>query len=109
MATPLTDDFGLTQARAHLRTDPDDEDPMIALYMQAAMDRVEQHIQAPLLRNLADAGAPEVIGIPFSLKAAVLLFLGDLWENREASLDHKMIENHAATALMAPYRTKLGV
>jgi len=36
MATPLPDDFGLTQARAHLRLDPDDADPMVALYMQAA-------------------------------------------------------------------------
>ncbi|AMP15493.1 head-tail connector protein [Collimonas pratensis] len=109
MATPLTDKFGLAQARAHLRLDPDDDDPMIALYMEAAVDRVEQHIQAPLGRNVADVGAQEDVGIPPSLKAAVLLFLGDFWENREASFDHKMIENRAAEALMAPYRTNLGV
>jgi hypothetical protein len=109
MATPLTDDFGLTLARAHLKLDPDDADPMIAFYMQAAIGRVEQYIQAPLPRNLADAGAPDEIGIPFDLKAAVLLFLGDLWANREASFEHKIIENRAANDLMVPFRTKWGV
>jgi hypothetical protein len=109
MATPLTDDFGLTQARLHIRLDTDDSNPLVQLYIEAAIDRVEQYIQAPMSRNLADEGQPEVVGIPPSLKAAALLFLGDLWENRESSLEHKMIENPAAIALMAPYRTKLGV
>jgi hypothetical protein len=106
---PLTDDVGLAQARKHLRLDPDDTDAMVELYLQAAMDRVEQYIQAPLLRNVAAAGQPESVAIPFSLKAAVLLYLGDLWENREASVDHKLEENRAAVALMAPFRTQLGV
>lgn len=109
MPTQLTDEFGLAQARMHIRLDPDDSSPLVQLYLQAAIDRVEQYIQAPMPRNLADPGQPEVIGIPPSLKAAALLFLGDLWENRESSLEHKMIENPAAIALMAPYRTKLGV
>ncbi|MFJ9451504.1 head-tail connector protein [Herbaspirillum sp. NPDC101397] len=105
----MTDDFGLVQARAHLRLDSDDTDPMIELFMSAAIDRVEQYIGAPLMRNMAAPEQPEDPGIPFSLKAAVLLFLGDLWENREASTDALLYANASALQLMRPYRVEMGV
>jgi len=109
MLTPLTDAFGLDQARRHLRLDPDDDDPMIEDCMRAAIDRVEQFIEARLYRNMAQSDQAECIDIPPCLKAAALLYLGDLWENREAATEVKLEENPAVMNLMRPFRENWGV
>lgn len=85
----------LDQVKAHLRVEHDLDDELIALYLAAAYERVTNYIEVPM----AD---PE----PASLQAAVLLFTGDLYENREAQLEMRgsMLENKAAEALMRPFR-----
>lgn len=43
-------------------------------------------------------------GVPKSIKQAILLYIGDLWENREAQAETLLTENRTVLALLAPYR-----
>lgn len=42
--------------------------------------------------------------VPAPIKAAILLMVGDLYINREAKISNKLIPNHTAEMLLAPYR-----
>lgn len=50
-----------------------------------------------------------VTDVPAALKAAILLMVGDLYENSEASSEKTLVENPAVQRLIFPYRINLGV
>lgn len=52
-------------------------------------------------------GYADADSVPAALKAAILLIVGDLYANREASIDAKMVENRAVTRLLFPYKRVL--
>lgn len=49
-------------------------------------------------------GYADAASVPAALKAAILLIVGDLYANREAKVDAKMIENRAVSRLLFPYK-----
>lgn len=53
-----------------------------------------------------DTGSPTagVGGVPQAIKQAILLVVGDLFENREAQAEKALAENRTVIALLAPYR-----
>lgn len=87
----------LTQAKDHLRVDQSTEDTLITLYIQAAEDWISNFLNTP--------------NIPYthSVKAAALLIIGDLYENREGASEKEIKENPAVVRLLYPYREGLGI
>lgn len=47
--------------------------------------------------------------IPSEIKVAMLLIIGDMYKNREASLDKQSYVNIALDALLSPYRLEIGL
>lgn len=95
----MTAIVSLVEARAHLRAEGQSDDAMLQIYISAAIDRVTQFIGQPIPQPA-----------PPSIKAAVLLYVGDLYEHREAQVTGSPITaNPTADALLWPYRTGLGI
>ena len=84
----------LDEAKLHLRVDQDFEDDYITSLILAA----EGHVSMYLGDDLPDP-------MPASIKAAVLLLVGDLYENRERQGDRTLTEGTAYTLLLGPYRS----
>ncbi len=82
----------LQQAKQHLRVDHSDEDDLIQTYIDAAEDWIAKR-------------CGEFEELPKSLVAATLLFVGDLYENREIQFTSiKMSTSKTMETLVAPYR-----
>ena len=87
----------LAEAKQHLRVTSNDEDALIELYVGAAMDHIKKYLNRE----------PPVT---FAIKAAALLIMADLYENREAQLIGDSVnENPAVYRLLFPYRDRMGV
>lgn len=84
----------LDEAKLHMRVDHDAEDDHISGLILAA----ETHVSMYLGDALPDP-------MPAPIKAAVLLLVGDLYENRERQADRTLTEGTAYTLLLAPYRS----
>ncbi|WP_431856608.1 head-tail connector protein [Azospirillum sp.] len=92
----------LDEAKAHLRVDGADDDADITLKLEAAQDAAVQYLNRPV--PWADAAGIEV-PVPASVKAAVLLLLGDLYAIREASIVGTIhTVNPTVERLLSPYR-----
>ena len=90
MAALLT----LADVKLHCRIDTDDEDSLLGALMTAATTAVANELG---VASLDDTAAPPI-------KAAALLLVGDLYENREAQTDRQLFRNQAFDRLLAPYR-----
>lgn len=84
----------LDEAKLHLRVNHAEEDNYLLSLILAA----EGHVGVFLGDNLPDP-------MPAPVKAAVLLLVGDLYENRERQADRTLSENTAYSLLLAPYRS----
>lgn len=95
----------LTLARRHLRVMHPDDDAEIEAYLAAAETIVTEYLDREVV---ADDDEPEGNGIKVTpaITAAILLLLGDLYENREADPESKgnAVLPRAVRALLAPYR-----
>jgi hypothetical protein len=87
----------LTAIKAHLRVASDStvEDSLLAVYRDAAWDHVHAFTRYQW-GILAEA--------PASVVAAVLLLIGDLYENREAQSSAVLHENKTVERLLWPHR-----
>lgn len=97
------------QVKQHLRLSLDDdaEDGMLDLYIDAAEECVSQFLNRPIPWN-DEAG--QTVDVPKSVIAAVLLTIGDLYENREgAILGTIYTANPTVRNLLNPYRVLMGV
>ena len=85
----------LTLAKKHLRVFHDDDDTEIEAYLAAAETIVEEYVDRAVYGSVTPA-----------ITAAILLLLGDLYENREADPESKgdAVLPRAVRALLAPYR-----
>ena len=91
MAALLT----LDEAKLHCRIDHNDEDSLLGAMIAAAAASVGDFINAP---GALDDTAPAPV------KAAALLLVGSLYEQRESQGDRPYNKNPAFEMLLAPYR-----
>lgn len=99
----------LPEIKTHLRLDADEsaEDALLESLNEAAHDYASQYLGRPL-PWLDDDGLPVVV--PPSVRAAILLIVGDLYENREGRYVGVSVEaNPAVTNMLHFYRVGLGV
>ena len=88
----------LEEAKQHLRVETEDEDDLINAYIDAGEEIVLREC-LPLEDGV----------MPSPLKAAVLLYVGDLYENRELQYTGiKMSTSTTIDRLIDPYR-KVGI
>ena len=104
----------LALAKQHLRADGSDaEDEIIGVYLAAAQDAAEQFLGRKLYPEGATLPAEDPNGLvmPASVKAAILLTLGHLYENREAVNVGNIVTEMpmGAERLLWPYRTDIGL
>lgn len=112
------------QAVAHLRIDSAADEPNLSLYIAAACDSVAQYLDrsvfesdASLIAAKAQAAEDGVVFDEYAmvandtLRAAALLLLGVLSENREDVIVGTIATQlpFGSRALLAPYRARLGI
>jgi len=85
----------LDQAKAHLRITHNDEDAAI----QAMIDAAEAAALDYLNLDAFDSN-----GTPSPVQAAILLQVGDLYENRERQADRQLYASLTYERLLNPYR-----
>lgn len=103
----------LAVVKRHLRILHDDEDAVIGVYQAAAESIVVEYLDRVVVSSgtsLPGEGEtgydPTAIEVTPAITAAVLLLVGDLYENREADAESKgdAILPRAVRALLAPWR-----
>lgn len=85
------------EAQMHLRVTQDDDLTLIQTYIEAAEEYISQFLNT---QNFPENSA---------IKAAALLIVGDLYENREGAGEKDIKENPAVMRLLYPYRIDLGI
>ena len=86
----------LEQAKAHLRITHDDEDTAIRAMIDAATVAAADYLNLPVADIIDDMPAP--------VHAAILLQVGDLYENRERQADRQLYASLTYERLLNPYR-----
>ena len=84
----------LTEAKQHLRVDLSHDDNLIESLIDAATAATSNHLDGMVLDDMA----------PAPIKAAALLLLTDLYENRSASTERPLHRNDTFERLLQPYR-----
>lgn len=92
MADPIT----LDEVKNYLRVDQDAEDALIGSLMDAATDAAADYL------NLTPAELRAAMPAP--VKAAILLQVADLYENRERQGGEAYYQNRTYERLLNPYR-----
>lgn len=93
----------LAEAKLHLRVSSTDEDTLITLYAQAASDNIKSYLNR-------DIPVDNNNNVPPAIKAACLLMIGDLYENRETIVTGASIDIlPTAKNLLYPYRKDIGI
>ncbi len=87
----------IEQAKLHLRVDHDDEDDLIERMIEVATQSVADYLD--MAREDFD-----LLAMPAPVEAAILLRVGDLYENREAQSPQLLYDNRTFIRLLAPYR-----
>jgi uncharacterized phage protein (predicted DNA packaging) len=87
----------LSEAKLHLRVTQNAEDSLIKAYIAAA----EEYVGKLLNQSNYPITAP--------IRAAVLLTVSDLYENRNGASDKDIKENPAVMRLLYPYRKEIGI
>ncbi|MDG5498965.1 head-tail connector protein [Marinobacter sp. BGYM27] len=99
----------LEQIKHHLRLELDDEsqDAHLENLSEAAEDYAAQYIGQSIPWKDSEG---EDVPVPASIKAALLLVIGDLYENREAQIVGTIrADNPAVERLLHFYRVGMGV
>lgn len=86
----------LEQAKLHVRVDMPDEDAAIQGMIDAATDAAADYLGLTTDDLTAAMPAP--------VKAAILLQVGDLYENRERQGNEAYYQNRTYERLLNPYR-----
>ena len=98
----------LDVAKKHLRIDHSDEDTLIQLYIDAAQEQIESHLQLRVQDVPADPAEPAPDGFVrtnAALQAAALLTVAHLYEHRESVTEGAAIELPMGYwSLIQPYR-----
>lgn len=108
----------LELARKHLRIDDPEDDDLLALYLAAAEQAGFDHmgrnayVDDAALASAVNAGTAgdRPIVANAAIRAAVLLTLGDLWENREETVVGTIVASlpNGARSFLNSYRIGMG-
>jgi len=95
----------LAEAKLHLRVTDASEDGNIQLYIDAATTAIEKYLNRPI-----PGAALPVPAIDAAIKAACLLMVGDLYQNRGAKITGTITtSNSAVDNLLYPFRINIGI
>ena len=86
----------LEETKLHLRVDHNDEDALILGLMAAATTATAEYL------NMDEAQLTTTVISP--VRAAALLMVAGLYENREDQTDRQLYRNDTYYRLLAPYR-----
>lgn len=106
---PMMPVVTLDQVKKHLRLCLNDaeENDHLDLIISAAVSHASQYIDRPI--PWTDQ-AGELVPVPPDVKAAILLIIGDLYENREGQfVGVQVAENQTVQNLLHFHRVGLGV
>jgi uncharacterized phage protein (predicted DNA packaging) len=95
----------LAEVKLHLRITQNNEDSLLQLYIEAAEDYIRNFLNTGIL-GFSDS--PQT-ATPSAIKAAALLTIADLYENREGAAEKEIKENPAVMRLLYPYRENIGI
>lgn len=87
----------LTEAKKHCRVSNNLEDDLIQLYMDAADDWISNYLNT------------DNFPTTFAIKAAALLIIWDLYDNRGTTGEKEFKPNPAVDRLLFPYRENMGI
>lgn len=94
----------ISLVKKHLRIYHSDEDTEIAVYQAAAEVIITEYIDREVVASGTPATADGIVITP-PITAAILLMVGDLFENREPDNETgNAVLPRAVRALLAPYR-----
>lgn len=91
----------LSDIKAHLRIDGDDEDYALLLYADAATAYAEQYLNREIIcRTDPEAivkgyGTDPTDNVPADIKFFILALVGDYYRNREMSGEARLTQYHA--------------
>lgn len=86
----------LSETKLHLRVDGTVEDTAIEAMMAAATAAAADYLNMPLVQLTTT--------VPSPIKAAALLMVAGLYENREDVSDRQLYSNDTYFRLLSPYR-----
>ena len=86
----------LIETKLHLRVDATDEDAAIQAMIDAATAASADHLNMPLEQLTTT--------VPSPIKAATLLMVADLYQNRESQSERQLYKNLTYERLLNPYR-----
>lgn len=86
--------MNLQQVKDHLRVLDNEEDALIQRYMDAAEALVKKYLG----EDMPDP-------VPEPVTAAMMLLVGDLYENRERQGTEVFYQNYTYKLLLSPYRS----
>lgn len=86
----------VARTKLHLRIDHNDENELIEELIEAATEATADYLNMTAAEVLATMPAP--------VNAAILLLIGDLYENRELQADRQLYSNDTYERLLNPYR-----
>ena len=72
----------LARVKSHLKVDDDEEDALIAGYLEAAKSHVGMHCDRELVETVPNG--PDQMGLTPDVEQALLLLVGHWYANREA-------------------------
>lgn len=94
----------IDEAKLHLRIMGEDEDDVIQIYMAAAEEYIANYIDGDI-----PGSTDSPPDIPYSIKAAALLLIAGMYENRQSEGTEQIYRNEAVDNLLFPYRDNIGL
>ena len=89
--------LNLEETKLHLRIDHAEEDALIQALMLTATSAVLDHLNVGSVNDLEGV-------FPHPVRAAGLLLVSDLYQNRESQTERPLSANPTYERLLAPYR-----
>lgn len=99
--------LSLDEIKRQLRLDGDDEDRHLELLGAAAEEYAANYLDRPIPWLDSEQ---QPVAVPSAVKMALLLVIGDLYENREGQFVGTISsDNPAVKSLLTPYRVGMGI
>lgn len=102
-----SDFLTIDEIREHCRVYHNEDDKQLEIYANAAITLLESNLNRKLLKKGEAEPVPNpeyLCAFNDSIKAAALLLISDLYDNRSSNLDVNTFENRTFVLLTSPFR-----